>query len=421
MKKYIGNVGYLDIREATKEAVETIAGVENVGIILYSPETKDLLTSINCANVGNAYELDKDAKIINGNLEFSHDALATAEKPMSYLVNGKIVFGRDVTPEDVERGINKLYVNGAILCAESCTAAVRVHLANINGELVPDSGDNQIVMGKFVLDENTLKNMEKPVRYLVLGPVKMLDLFDAKLLDKVLALKVYGPVKLRQRYAAALGERLQAPFDTTTIVPDDATLLTDDLELDAAALRRFHKARLWTNNRLRFAHDITPELLKEHIAFLRCTGQLICRAELKETLFELSENEPNIMAYTHELAIVDGSQHLTAAELKFRGKSFALVNNGALTVDEDVDAQVLFDKLEFVINNGSIKCCGDACGALQARLRSGGGKITDMQLQVGTLRLQEKLKSNGEISDANAAPEPEQKEYLVKNAGYYKL
>ncbi|MCD4830062.1 MAG: hypothetical protein K8R90_11595 [Candidatus Cloacimonetes bacterium] len=401
MKKHIGNLGVLDMREATAEIVENIAGIGNVGMLLYTAETKHLLTSLSISNVGSSIETDKDTRIVNGNIELDHETLANTDKPLSYIVNGQISIKRDVTVADVEHGLGKLWVNGVVLCPEACAAVVRSRIETLNGELVADDGKHQIIMGDLNITGSMLQGLAAPTRFLVMGTVTVLDDFDPTLLENIAGLKVYGQVKLRERYASVLGDRLEGAFAEVKIIPDDATQLDDDIELDAAALVRYDKVRLWSDDRIRFTHDVTPEMLRQHIASLRCTDQIVCRKELRPTLLDLSENEPEMLAYTHELLIVDGVQSLSAAELKFRGESFALVVNGKLTIEPDVEPKALFDKLEFVINHGKIDCRGDVCGALRARVQENKGKIVD--------------------SAAQEEEKKDEKEYMVKNAGYFKL
>ena len=45
--KALGNVGILDIREATEEALDGVGAIGNVGMILYSPATAGWISRLN--------------------------------------------------------------------------------------------------------------------------------------------------------------------------------------------------------------------------------------------------------------------------------------------------------------------------------------------------------------------------------------
>ena len=399
-KKYIGNVGVLDFRGATKEVVDKIAAVGNVGMLLYCKENKSLLADLQCKNVGSMTEVEKDTRVVNGLVEIDHQALVNADKPLSYLVNGKIVIGADATSEDIERGLGKLWINGLILCPKNCMPAVRERVVMVNGQILPIEDDYRIVYESLDMIESTLKTLAESVNYLVLGAMRMLDDFDIALLENIRSIKVYGKIQLRQRYADVLGDRIET-MGKIEIIPDDAILLDDDIEIDSIALNRWNKARIWTKSRIRFNHDVTPEQFKAHIALLKCDDLIICRKDMRPAVLEACEKEPEMIAYDNDLIIVDGDQTLSNAELKFRVGTFALFVSGKLSIEPDVDAQTLFDRIEFIVNHGKIVCHGDMCGALRARIRENKGKVVDADI------VKEKPK--------------EDKEYLVENAGFFTL
>jgi len=100
--KVIGNVGILDLRNATETSVAEISRIGNVGAVLYSRETAGLVTGLNIGNVGTSVEVSPDASIVTGLVVFTRDVFKGQEAPLDLVVAGPVVVNPDVPAEDIE-------------------------------------------------------------------------------------------------------------------------------------------------------------------------------------------------------------------------------------------------------------------------------------------------------------------------------
>jgi hypothetical protein len=101
----IGNVVNLDVRRATEEAVAGIERIGNVVNLIYSPETANLIGKLGIGNIINRIEVPAEATIQHGDLILDHQILSQLDEPLSTVVFGRLQIERDVTPDDVARGI----------------------------------------------------------------------------------------------------------------------------------------------------------------------------------------------------------------------------------------------------------------------------------------------------------------------------
>ena len=103
--KVIGNVGTLDLRNATEESVAGIGRIGNVGMLLYNRETARFIAQLNAGNVGASLEVPGDARLLSGVVTFTPSFFKGQGAPQSYVVAGQLVVEPDVAAEDIEAGL----------------------------------------------------------------------------------------------------------------------------------------------------------------------------------------------------------------------------------------------------------------------------------------------------------------------------
>ena len=108
--KVIGNVGHLDLRNASEESVAEIRRIGNVGAIIYSPETAHLIQRLNIGNVGSTLVVPKHTKVATGQTKFDRSYPGSLKEPISLLLVGQLIVEPEVTVEDIEKCVEALYV-----------------------------------------------------------------------------------------------------------------------------------------------------------------------------------------------------------------------------------------------------------------------------------------------------------------------
>ena len=97
-----GNVGTLDLRNATEKLVASIS-LGNVGTLVYSPETAHLVSRLRMGNVGRSIEIATEARFISGHVNIDRDFFKSGSEPLTYFVNGHVIVEADV-PRGGNRG-----------------------------------------------------------------------------------------------------------------------------------------------------------------------------------------------------------------------------------------------------------------------------------------------------------------------------
>ncbi len=114
MKKTIGNVGTLNLTEATEESISAIQHINNVGLLLYSTETASLVPKLSIGNLGYSLKIPKDAQVINGLFTVDNELLTYAKPDQTIIVNGLLTFSNDLRLETILETELTFIVNGII-------------------------------------------------------------------------------------------------------------------------------------------------------------------------------------------------------------------------------------------------------------------------------------------------------------------
>ena len=90
----IKNVGVLDMRKASADWFSRPTQFENVGMLVYSPESRHLLAQAAMGNVGVTMEAAIDAQLVQGEVTISAVSLKNRTAPLNLAVMGQVVIAR---------------------------------------------------------------------------------------------------------------------------------------------------------------------------------------------------------------------------------------------------------------------------------------------------------------------------------------
>ncbi|MBI1880021.1 MAG: hypothetical protein HYR94_17685 [Chloroflexi bacterium] len=379
--KVIGNVGVLDLRQATEASVAEIRRVGNVGAVFITPETIPLLSRLHLGNVGATLEIPKDAKIINGQHIFSQDSFKHQSEPLHMVINGQLIITPELAKEELEQGLGSLAINGQILCPESLAGVIQAKLRHISGQMRIYKGQPRLVVGKLTLDEPYLQALADGSELLVTGNLKVPRLLPEDLLArKVQQLQVIGKIICREESSQALLTRLdnRVGFPEITIVPSGFEWVENSLTLDANLLAALPARKLYCMQLVQIGEDLTPEALDQALERLIVKDVLICPLGLKSVLAQKCNLlETQAIFYQGELWLIENELSMPPSRFDYLAGKATLVVRGELTVAPEVEPKVLADRLDKVHNFGEIICTPEQMAAFQARLGINEGEFID--------------------------------------------
>ena len=406
MKKVIGNVGILDVRTTRVEALEEIDYVENAGLVICSEDNDEVIAKLSIHNMGTIFKVPGNCKLVNGGIQIDHAYLQGQDSDFVLAVNGGVKIMDDVTPEDIEKGIKALYVNGGISCPKAAISALKEKVMELNGGLKTEGDDEKTkqidVYGEENIDAISLETLSKPARYVVYGTLRIIEPVEVSLFERIQEIEIYGRVIVREEYLRYIKQKITGPNrQAISVIPEGYEFLENSVNLDKAVLEhKYESARLFTCSLLRIEDDVDTNTLKKAVSSIRSSSVIICRSLLRDLVIELCETPiPSILQYSDQLIVIDDEHTLTKAELDYYPSTIAFFINGELTIDGDIDPEELHKKIEYIDSYGSIYVHDNAYAVIRPKLRTQAGEIINL----------DKKQESGEIS------------YLVENAGYFRL
>jgi hypothetical protein len=376
--KVIGNVGTLDLRAATEEAVAAIRRIGNVGMVIHSPETAHLIPRLNMGNVGSTLEAPADAKMLSGQVSLSFKDVS---QPLYLIASGQIIIEPEVRVEDVERGLGMLVCSGQIFCPEHLMGAVQSKMREASGQLLSYSPAMRLHLGKLILNKHILNAMDDDAELLIAGHLELPEVVDNDLLArKVARLQVVGKITCREENLPALYARLdqKAGSPKVSFVPAGFEPVEGALALNDAALLSLPGPRLYCTGRVLVEPETNAEALDKALGALQVTQVLIGPAALKSVLVKKCNMlKTKAIFYEGELWLVEEETELPPSRFEYLEGKATLVVRDTLKIDPKIEPKVLAERLHKVHNLDTILCTPEQMGALQARLGLNEGEFED--------------------------------------------
>ena len=366
----IGNINILDLRKATAETLASISKIGNVNVLLYSRETAPLIPQLNLGNINVSVEAPQDAQAVTGQVEVNREYLEGREQPVFLVVTGQVLVKPEVKPEDVEAGIAGLVVVGQILCPEPVLGAIQAKTVQLVGQSKAYPASGRLIMGSLTMDEAFLTGLEDGAELVILGSLRLPEVLPNELIEQKLAqLHVNGGIRVHQDNAAVIQARLANGARKMTVIPEGYALVSNPLVLDDTVLAALPSPNLFCLERVEVDRSASPELLDELVEQIIVKDVLLCPAALKGVMSrKCNILETKAIFYEGELWLVEGHEKLSASRFEYLDGKATLVVTGALAVDQEVEPDVLAQRLAKVHNMGAIKCTPEQKGAIQARM-----------------------------------------------------
>lgn len=381
MNQKIGNVGLLNLLNATAESIKGIEKIENVGMVLYKKEAAHLLASLNIGNIGSTVELPEGYRFFNGILQVNKAYLQSITEPVKLYVNGLVIVDEDVQGDQINSDLLHIAVNGKVYLPS--------HLSGMGNLLFTTSGLIETYVGsppRFENGELTLTNsflqaLENSLFLVVNGKLSLskdlnLDLF----MEKINKLEVNGKLTVYEEQESFLYKKITS-FTTckVDIIPEGFEVIQKPLRLNSRSIRRFKNKKLFTKKPIILEADITREMLSLSINKIQSTSIVICHEQLEDLIYECcSLLDTEVLAYEHECIFIEGDEVWSNDQFLALEHPTHFVVEGKLEFDDDVQEQSLkahvaaIDLLgKVIVHNKKIK------GVLQKLIRLNSGDIEE--------------------------------------------
>ncbi len=377
----IVNVVNLDIRTATRESIARIRQIKNVVNLLYSPETASLLGALNVVNVVNPIEASAGAKVHHDRVVLNHATLHGQAEPLNMVVFGQVIVDADVTEEDIQQGLAELSVAGQLLCPEHVAKAIEHKLRNLRGPMHVYPRSAKPIVGSLDLNERFLRSLDDGTELMVIGKLSAKQIVPNELLErKVKRIHVADGVVCREENAEVLLARLErkSGADRVTVIPAGYHLVERALVLNARLLGALPSRKLYCTELLRIDEDVDADGLDRGVEAIVAKEMVICPAALAGVMSKkLDVLDTEALFYDGALWLIDGESALTPATLGYLEGRATLVVLGKASIAPDVAPETLVDRLIEVHNYGFIEGSPDQIAALQFKLGTNEGELTE--------------------------------------------
>ena len=120
-----GNIGVLDIRAADEAALRGIRRIGNLGALVHGPDNAALVNTLSVGNLGCTIKAPPHYKLEMAPVRFDAKALRDRSEPLGMIIMGPVTVDTDVSAEDVEQCIERLFIMGPVICPDNVAAALR--------------------------------------------------------------------------------------------------------------------------------------------------------------------------------------------------------------------------------------------------------------------------------------------------------
>jgi hypothetical protein len=378
MNQRIGNVGLLNLVNATEESIKGIERIENVGAVLIRKGNAHLLSKLNIGNIGSSMEIPEGFSYYNGILKIDDAYFQSISEPLKLMVNGILILDRDVKPTQQKMELLKLMVNGKVYSPPHLASFVNRVISK--GEIETYHGaPPRFENGKLSLSNSFLQSFDEPINIVVNGYLSFsIDLNMDLFVEKISKLEVNGKIVLYENQESFLYKKTASlAACKVEVIPEGYEVLTSPLHLNARSIRRFRDKKLYTKKPIIIESDVSREQLSKAITKIQSTSVIVCQEEIEDLMYELvSLLDTEILSYEYAYVMVEGEEEWSNEQFLGLEKPSQFIVNGQLTLDENVDPAVLREKVlgldllgEVVLRNKNLK------GVLQNMIRLNAGRI----------------------------------------------
>lgn len=379
----IGNVGLLNIVNATEESIRDIEKIENVGLVLYAKETAPLLAKLKINNIGQTLETNQQARIVNGRLLIDGAFLEAMKEPCTFLVNGLVIVEKNVTIEQLKQVACQLVVNGSVYVPPALNGAVSLLLKTVSGSIETYTDHlPRIETGIVQLTNSYLEALPPGQHIIVNGKLELTpDLDMALFSEKIARLTINGKALLYITQEQAFYAKASV-VGKVAVVPSGFQVKMRTLRLNEHSIKRFNGTSLYTTKPLLLQRGVSREQLKTAFAAIHSTSYIVCHEELEDLVYErLHRFETDVLSYPGAFRLIE-KEDWQQEDIEWLEANTTLIVDDTLTITEKISEKLLTEKIGALDLFGTIYTADAAQKALlQNKLRTPKGIMIDQSNQ----------------------------------------
>ncbi len=429
MTTLIRNIGSLDARWATRETIEQITKIKNIGSLIVNKENKSLFIEVNMENVGATVEMDLDVKLHIGPMKFTRELLESAPTPIKLSIVGPVSFSMDITPELIMEKLEWLQVTGPIEVYENISGIL---MSKVNDSVGPIDiiRINEIVLKrKNTIDNNYLKSLQDDSVLTCSGTLELSEDLDIDLFNlKVKRIKIGNKLSIYDDQKDIIMRKIYEEFEETKtetkigikptlfvfkenysnrldILKRNYQYFPESTKLDAFNLMNVKKDVICSNGVLVLGSDISNELLEEKEIQFSSSKRIYFPQELSKNMMKYLINDTQGVPYNSDsTSFINNEQIITNSRIKIIKDNSCFIVFGDLKISDEISFEDLNSKFATIDNYGSIEANSDACSILQDKLRYNEGSI-----------------GKGESEGFEDEEDISKYDHVIQNAGSYQL
>lgn len=380
MGQRIGNVGLLNLLNATAESIQAYEEIGNVGAVLYRSGQAHLLSLLNIGNLGRTIEVPQDYGYYNGHLVIDAAYLAALGKEVKLVVNGEVILAPDVEAGKLAEGLLKLSINGDVYVPPGMAGVVSQVFAEGSFSVkVYEGAMPRFENGSFVLSNAFLHAAEAPVNLIVNGLLNLPKDLDMELFDeKIRNIDVNGMAVVHEEQAAALYRKMKAaPNGVIEVVPAGYDLVKKRLRINSRSIRSFKGKKLKTKKPLILESGISREMFEASFERIDSKSFIVCSEEIEDLVYErLDRMETEVLSYAEGFIFIEGQEEWMESQLLAAERPLHLIVEGVLVLNSDVTAEAFKKNVATVDLFGVIRTADpELKGIVRSKLRANEGEI----------------------------------------------
>lgn len=372
MKSY-KNIGTLDIRNVTDEALKDIKELINIGTLIMNEGQREKMGHVIQRNIGESIALPEgeDVAFVSHNGDYTIDQafLSGLNRHLYLSINGRLLV-KEVEDTTNLHYIKKASINGEAFIPSSISAIFSA-VASVNGTIISYEPGDLLIEKPLVLNEEALWGI-KPNSVVRAGEVIALDALDMDEVSRHIA-----KLHIRESLVATRDNmRLLAPLvegfmDLEKHMVPEGYAYYSDLSLDQNNLTALSDKKLYVAGTLKIA--ATAEEVLEKV-----TGVICHTLKVDQDTFDqikpIIEKVEKVKLTGNGARENYGALKLSEEGLaEYRGISFA--NYGALKFDATVKAESIKEAFKDITNYGVIKCPEAIRGVILTKITSNYGVV----------------------------------------------
>lgn len=382
MNRNIGNVGVLDLTNATEESIKGIELIQNVGTVLYRRENAHLLSQLNIGNIGKSLEIPEGYSYINGILNIDQAYLDSIQEPLKIMVNGDVIIAKEVQPDQLKTNLINLVVNGNIYSPPHLSGSASLLLSEGSTAVKNyDGAPPRFEKGEITLTNSFLRALDEPLYLVVKGSLSFSkDLTMEMFNEKISQLKVSGKIKLYEDQESFLYKKTTSLGSSIIeVIPNGFDLVKKTLRLNGRSIRRFQNMKIYTKRPVILERDVDREMLSDALAQIHSSSIIVCHENVEDLIYErISILDTEVLTYNHSFILIEGDEVWSNDQLLALDNPTNFIVKGQLTLDQDIEEEVLREKVsaldllgEIIVPEKKIK------GWLQNVIRVNTGRIVE--------------------------------------------